>query len=186
MLEFNKELHQYKVNGVILPSVSEVMTPLSVSKYSSIPPYVLEKARERGIGVHQAIDDYITFGVVNDDYRPYVEQFKLFLERSKLSILANEIILTNGIYCGTVDLVMVDDDLKVYLVDIKATSTIQNELLSVQLCAYKELIEQKVQLSGCFVLWLKENKYQFKAIEPNKERWHELLEEFKNKGNGNI
>lgn len=185
MLEFNKDLHQYTFNGEILPSVSQVMSPLSSIKYGSIDPSVLEKARVRGTGVHEAIDNYLTFGIIDDQYADYVEQFKTWINKSGMVVLANEYIVTNGSYCGTVDLVVSDRYGKVYVVDMKVTSKIHDDLLGVQLYAYRNLVEQFVEISGCYVLWLKPNKYQFKPIRPDKETWEELFEKFKNEGNGN-
>ena len=186
MIEFNKDKHEYKVDGVVLPSVSQIMQPLSQQYYSKIPEKIMEQARNRGSKVHEAIDDYITFGIFNEEYKLYVQQFVLFMQNQGWTIVGNELMFTNNEYCGTLDLLMVDENGDYHVVDIKVTSKINQKLLEVQLYAYKNLVETTGKvIKSCQVLWLQKDKYSFKTIPLNKEKWEELHEEFKNKGNIN-
>ena len=57
----------YVVNGVRLPSVTEVLSIAGLTDFSGVPPGVLEKARVRGTQVHEItewIDDGLTIGEV--------------------------------------------------------------------------------------------------------------------------
>lgn len=181
-IEFIEEKHIYLVDGKIVPSVSEVMRPLTEGLYSKIPESVLNKAKIKGSGVHQAIEDYILFGLISKKYEGYVRRFIEFLEEKEFKVFKNEHRLTDGEYAGTIDLLLKDKDGGYCLVDIKTTSKIHDNFLGVQLSAYKKLLLYNGYDSiRCCVLQLKEDKYVFKDIEPNEEKWKELLNEYKNK-----
>ena len=55
---FDPERHEYRVNGVIVPSVTQILAGAGVSDYSNIPPEVLQRAAERGSLVHTYIEWY--------------------------------------------------------------------------------------------------------------------------------
>lgn len=191
MIDFVKETHEYFVNGVRLPSVSEIMAPLSSSYYSKVNSQVLEQARIRGTLSHEAIDDYLLFGVTKPGYEDVIKEFKRFLEREKMTILANEMRLTNGEYCGTVDLIGIDESNKVHLIDIKFTYKINKPLVSVQLSAYLQLCDYNhLGVWQTDVLHFSRDKeghlmpYDFKPVRPNHKKWEELLNEQKNKSGG--
>ena len=53
-IEFDEDKHEYSVNGVKVPSVSEILAPLSADRYGQVNPWVLQAAAERGRAVHEA------------------------------------------------------------------------------------------------------------------------------------
>ena len=53
-LEFNEERHEYRLDGKIVPSVTQILRPLM--DFSGIPPDVLEHKRQIGTAVHKAIE----------------------------------------------------------------------------------------------------------------------------------
>ena len=71
----------------ILPGYNRVTAILKqMSDFSNIPPDVLDNARDRGIRVHEAIDEYIKYATVShkleDQDKPYFESFLLWYEGS--------------------------------------------------------------------------------------------------------
>lgn len=181
-IQFNSEKHQYVVDGKVVPSVSEIMKPLTEGYYKGIPKYILKNAQKRGTAVHEAIENYILFDVISEKYRGYVEQFITFVHENALYVDRTEMALSNGVYAGTVDLVLKRLNGKLILVDIKTTNVINESLVKVQLNAYKDLLlEYEYNIEECSVLHLKEDSYNFVTIEPDKETWSKLLNEYKNK-----
>lgn len=55
-LEFDKELHVYKLDGVVIPSCTQLIKPLI--DYSHVPDEVLERKRQIGSALHTAIELY--------------------------------------------------------------------------------------------------------------------------------
>ena len=53
-IEFIESSHTYLVNGIIVPSVTQIMKGDSDNVYNGIPSHILEKAAERGTAVHKA------------------------------------------------------------------------------------------------------------------------------------
>lgn len=181
-IQFNSDSHLYVVDGVVLPSVSDIMRPLSEGFYRNIPERILNNARKRGVEVHEAIEDYIKFGVIRESKREYVEQFILFLQETGLEPVYSEFRLTNGIYAGTVDLLLKTPENELVLVDVKVTNKINFDLLPVQLCGYRDLLaENGYNVISCQVLHLKKDEYAYVKIEPSETRWRKLLNEYTDK-----
>jgi hypothetical protein len=83
MLTFDEATHTYRVNGSIVPSVTQVIP----SDYSHVHPRVLEKARQRGHAVHKATELYdkgtLDFATLDPQIEPYLvawDKFKLDYE----------------------------------------------------------------------------------------------------------
>ena len=54
MLTFDEPTHTYRWNGVIVPSVTTIIKPLT--SFDGIPPDVLERKRQIGVAVHYACE----------------------------------------------------------------------------------------------------------------------------------
>ena len=54
VLTFDPEKHEYRINGVLVPSVSQILAPLY--DFSKIPRDVLERKRQIGTAIHKAIE----------------------------------------------------------------------------------------------------------------------------------
>ena len=64
-LTFEEEWHLYYLNGLEVPSVTTLMKPLSSDFYSTVDPEVLNKAAKRGTAIHNAVENYAKFGILN-------------------------------------------------------------------------------------------------------------------------
>lgn len=54
MLTFDEAAHRYEWNGKVVPSVTQLLAPLS--DFSRIDPAVLENARQQGVAVHKLVE----------------------------------------------------------------------------------------------------------------------------------
>ena len=186
-VEFLEESHTYIYEGVIIPSVSEVMNPLSEKKYATISKARLENAADRGTRVHKAVEEFEKTGKHTDDLeiRPYLMAYRIAKKLHKFEVFDNEKRLTNGRYAGTLDMIAKLDG-KLIIIDLKATSVINYELLEVQLAAYHELCRfNKINIQETYVLHLKPGSFKFLEIQPNFPMWTHLLEHYEQKNSSN-
>lgn len=136
-LEFDEVSHNYTVNGVLLPSVTEIVSPVTYSKYS-VANNVVEQAAYRGTMVHQMCADY-DLGIIDDEYEVETElagylaawmsfcrDFTPEWEYVECKMAANDC-------AGTVDRIGIIDGRRV-IVDIK-TSASMDRAAKVSLCA---------------------------------------------------
>ncbi len=143
-LQFEEKYHTYKLNGFIIPSVSTLMKPLSSAHYKDVDEEMLHKASVRGKTVHEAVENYLLYGVedIKPELRGYFEGFKAWIDKNKPQTIKTEcrIYHKTMLYAGTADLPCYVGG-KATLVDWKTTATISKMLTRVQLEAYKQAFE---------------------------------------------
>jgi len=142
---FDQETHTYTLNGRRLPSVTEIIACLH-DGYASIPPAVLEHARQRGTAVHAAIqyhgDGDLAVDTLDLEIVPYFESWLKFLADTGFRVEGAEQPLYSRtfMYAGTPDLWgSIGADL--WLPDIKATSLILPHV-SIQTAGYQRLLQE--------------------------------------------
>ena len=142
-LSFTDEDHIYRLNGVIIPSVSAVMEPLSMAKYKGISESTLDRAANKGTSVHNAIENYIKFGIddVSPEHRGYFDGFLDWLDEKKPVFVSSEFQCYHKLmmYGGTLDLLCIIDG-KLNLIDFKSTSVLSDMLCGVQLEGYSQAL----------------------------------------------
>jgi hypothetical protein len=178
---FDEVLHRYTIDGKILPSVSEIMKPLSEQYYSNVDKNVLRNAAYRGTRIHKAIEMFHQFGIETDeqDIKPYLLGYKMAYMLEGYEPVYNEIMLTNNEYCGTIDMIAKRGD-EIIIIDLKATSKINFELIEVQLAGYQELVKHVGMDCKTYVLHVKKGAYKFIEIEPNYNMWEDLKRQWQN------
>lgn len=87
-LTFEEKDHIYRLDGEIVPSVTQVLGP--VSQYAGIPKHILDRAAVRGNYVH-TMCEYFLWGNLDEstvvpEYMPYLDAFKAFLKESKFQV----------------------------------------------------------------------------------------------------
>lgn len=163
-LTFDEVEHVYRVNGIVMPSVTQIMRPLKDTEYHDVPESVMRVAADRGTKVHVAIDDYYTFGIEDIDPR-YDGFFRAFLDWNdavKPEPLATEQVLYHPHlrYCGTADLVAKIGD-EVVLADYKTTATVSDMLVRVQLQAYESALrEHGVSVTQKRIIQIRDGMYK--------------------------
>lgn len=174
-LEFIESSHTYLYNGVIIPSVTQIMRQVSMDHYQGISEEKLKIAAERGTKVHKGVELFEQ-GVITIDPQiaPYVTEYRVAKFTNKIKPTMQEVALTNGLFAGTIDMVA-DMNGQQVLIDLKATSKFNKELAEIQLAGYVELLEANgIGVNGCYILHLKENSHRLHKVTPNFEKWEEL------------
>lgn len=150
---FDEETHEYRVDGRVVPSVTEILTGagLAENRFSGgreIDPEVLENAAERGAFAHRAIEldcaGELDEDSLDDEIFAYVEAWRDFVADTGFLPVANEISFYNSIgdYCGTFDMVgYLGEELTV--VDLKTGSIGLKPWHKYQLAAYAAIFKNK-------------------------------------------
>jgi hypothetical protein len=112
VLTFEPARHEYRVNGVVVPSVTQLLEAAGLTvDYRGIPVATLARARARGLHVDACCDLYdegdLDWSTVHPDAVPYVEAWAKFRVAEGYEPLAAQVQLyhpTLG-YAGTADTV---------------------------------------------------------------------------------
>ena len=160
-LAFEEERHVYKLNGIAVPSVTTIMKPLSASLYDGVDSALLMRAADRGTVVHNAIENYLKFGIkdIAEEYSGYLEAFLDWFKQNDVKPLATEsrVYHKTLMYAGTADMPCVIND-KTILVDFKTSASVNKMLTGIQLEAYAKAYESHgVYFDGKAILHLKNN-----------------------------
>lgn len=165
-LKFEESKHVYTLGGIQIPSVTTIMRPLSNALYGGVDESVLNKAANRGTAVHNAIENYLDFGIADID-PTFLSYFEAFLEWKNAVnpiVHGTEKKVYHKVYryAGTADLIATIDD-KRYLIDYKTSATVNEMLTGVQLSAYAKAFESHgIEFDGTAILHLKPNgKYDW-------------------------
>lgn len=147
-IDFEQEQHLYTLHGFRIPSVTQIMEPLSLMLYNGIPLDVLNEAADRGSRAHEQISNYVKYGVEepDEDTEPYFEAFKKFEREYKPAWVESEYRTYHKIlrYAGTIDLIGYiepDDGTGVDVIDLKCTSVYHPVMLATQLSGYCEALK---------------------------------------------
>ena len=161
-IEFIEEGHIYLADGVIIPSVSELIRFRFPEAYRSIPSQILKKKASYGTKCHQMIEDFVREKYtleelqnkrIDPDIKISVEQFEILRKTWAFYVKDMEQIVSyKGKYAGQYDLLTEDD----YLIDIKTTSELHEDWLSYQLSLYYLALGIKRDFGFC--IWLPKGK----------------------------
>ena len=161
-IEFLEDSHQYLVDGVLVPSVSELIRFKFVDMYQNVPDKILKKKADYGTKVHDYIERFVkgefTLEELNKkkidpNIKIAVEQFEICRKMWAFHVKDMEQIVTyKGKYCGKYDILTIDD----YIVDLKTTSELHEEWLRWQLSLYALALDIKKDFHFC--IWLPKGK----------------------------
>lgn len=137
-LEYYDEDHSYLVDGVLVPSITEIVRAKTEKDYSFANSLVLKRAAERGTAVHEAIENWCKFRT--DSPLPELRNFRFLEKQFRFEVVANEVPVVLSEYgspvaAGRCDLVLRMDGV-LGLADIKRTATLDKTYLSYQLNLY--------------------------------------------------
>lgn len=144
VLEYIDETHTYIYDGIVLPSITQMMKVKFGSKYEGIPKEVLERASALGTALHKAIEEYETQGIESDVFE--LRNYKQLKRQHKFECIGNEVpvvLFQDGepVACGRLDLVIKVGD-KIGLADIKRTAKLDEDYLAYQLNLYRIAYQQ--------------------------------------------
>lgn len=182
-LEYIDETHTYLVDGVIVPSITQILKIKFGNKYAEVSAEVLQNAAEKGTAVHEAIEKYCKTGEIED--LKEVRNFIFLQKQYKFEVLENEvpiILFKNDepIAAGRLDMVLKIDDV-IGGGDIKRTSVLDKEYLAYQLNLYRIGYKQCYDIEWKFLkgIHLREEKRKFVDLPINEKMAWELVEEYK-------
>ena len=191
MLEFLEEGHLYLLDGIIVPSVSEMLHFIFPDKYKNIPKEILSAKAEYGTKIHEAIEKAEKTGeVIELDYiqKASFEQYLKLKEKYEIQVInQEEIIYYKDKYAGRFDMIAYVKN-NYSLCDIKTTTELDREYLSWQLSLYAYAYD-KLNIGNHFeklyAIWLPKKELGHVVEIPRKsdDEIQELLkkyEEFKN------
>jgi hypothetical protein len=163
-LTFEEKEHIYRLNGVIIPSVTTIMQPLSGKVYGGVDPVKMRAAASRGTVIHDAIEVYNKYNIrdIPSEYEPFLQAYVDWKDEHTVTVLGSEIRTyhKSELYAGTVDsLCRVDG--KLYLLDFKAVAMIDERhqrMYGVQLEAYSQALRSHgLAIEGKRILHLKKD-----------------------------
>ena len=179
-LEYFDDTHQYLVDGLLVPSITQILKKRFGNKYDGVSQSILNKAAEKGTQVHKAIEDYCKTGKEED--LKELKNFKFLQKQYKFKVLDNEVPIIlfkdeEPIAAGRLDLV-IEIDGKVGGADIKRTSVLDKEYLAYQLNLYRIGYRQCYGVEWEFLkgIHLREDARKFINIPINEEEIWKLIE----------
>lgn len=163
-LIFEESGHVYRLNGLIVPSVTTIMRPLSEKVYGGVNKQSMMAAAERGTAVHNAIEIYNEYSVgdISDEYKGYLDAYIDWKSKNNVKVFRSEVKMyhKSDLYAGTADL-LCEIDGKIFLVDYKTVSLIDErheKMYGVQLEAYAQALKSHgLAVEGKCVLHIKKD-----------------------------
>lgn len=172
MLTFEPADHVYRFNGVVVPSVTQILKPLI--DYSMIPADTLEHARQEGVAIHSMIELECKDELEDlpDWLAPYYEAWTKFKAETGFKLIASETRLYHSKlhYAGTPDLVGTMQHVgkrTAVVVDIKR-SLLAGPVIGLQLAGYQDAINDNsdVRVTRRFALQpRKTGQYMLKEFD---------------------
>jgi hypothetical protein len=138
---FRETEHTYTKNGILMPSVTQIMKPLYDKVYGKVDVSASDNGKQKGKEVHSAIEVYDKYGMkdIREEYKGYLESYIAWAKENHVTIIANEIICCHPRYgyAGTIDaMAMVNDSIA--MIDFK-TGDVNAKLTAVQLQGYTDI-----------------------------------------------
>lgn len=181
-LEYYDDTHQYLVDGVIVPSITQILQIKFGNKYIGVNKRVLERASKKGTEVHEAIERYCQTG--EETELKELRNFKFLKKKYNFEVIENEvpvILFQNNepICAGRLDMVIRMDG-RIGGADIKRTSTLDKEYLAYQLNLYRIAYRQSYGIDWKFLkgIHLRDETRKLVNIPINESMALELVKEY--------
>lgn len=181
-LEYIDDSHTYLVDGIIVPSITQMIGARFKHKYDGVKTETLREAARKGTEVHEAVERYAILG--EDSELPEVRGFKFLqknygfkvIEAEKQVILCDDIPIAAGRFDLTLEL-----DGEIGGADIKRTSVLDREYLALQLNLYRIAYMQTYGKEWKFLrgIHLRENTRKFVEIPINEELTKQFIKEWR-------
>lgn len=183
ILEYIEDTHTYICDGVILPSITQIIKYKFKNKYSNVSESVLAKAAEKGTEVHKAIENYEKYKI-EDVNCVELRNYKFLKRQYCFDCLNNEVpiilfIDQKPFAAGRLDLELSKDNLY-GLGDIKRTAILDKDYLAYQLNLYRIGFQQcyDIEISFLYGLHLRKNVRKCVNIPINEKVALDLIYEY--------
>lgn len=181
-LEYYEDGHCYLVDGMFLPSITQILKVRFGNKYDGISKAVLDRAAAAGTAVHEAIENYCRYGTESD--LPELRNFKFLQKAYGFTVTKNEIpvILFDNdfpVAVGRLDM-EIEIDGQLGGADIKRTATLDKEYLAYQLNLYRIAYRQSYGKEWAFLkgIHLRNDIRKLVPIPIDEGKAWELIREF--------
>lgn len=192
-LEYDDESHTYLCDGLIVPSVTEIIREHLGSKYDGVPADVLAEAARKGTLLHEIIESAEksasaeTYELSSDEAE-MSDEFSSYLRLKKeygLTCEGNEmplLIYHKGriVAAGRMDMLAFNGDGELGIIDFKRTYELDDEYLAFQLTLYGMGVKYSYNIDPKFYacMWLRGKRGEFVPYDPIEKRVEEMLDGF--------
>lgn len=187
MIEFLEDSHTYLINGIIVPSVTQIIELIFPNKYKGINKTILNKKAGFGQAGHSIIEHLdVTdlesakeevLKIENKDLQICIREYLRLVKQHHIVPLEHEQKVSYEYkFCGTLDMIAEVNE-EHSLIDVKFTAELDKEYLSWQLGMYK--LARNEEFDNYYCLWLpKKSLGKLVQIKPKtKEEILKKLEE---------
>lgn len=159
-IEFDPKDHIYKVDGVIKPSVTTIISKiLFPTQYAYVKRSVLDEAASFGESVHIALMQDFPDPLDEEAEKSYTEAVNILRQWGFEPIFKEKKVYSKLGFTGTLDLYADMGDGRKALIDYKTTSTLNKEYVSWQLSMYKVALEEMGhKVHGLYAIHIPRNK----------------------------
>lgn len=186
MIEYDDTKHEYKLDGRVLPSVTQILSAVfpEMYDYSYVDENLLQGTQEYGSAVHKCIQDYLETKDVPATASPELLNFMQLWTKIDDSIIADvvdcEKILYNDDFAGRADIIVTNPEGKIYIFDIKTTSQKYRSKVQQQLSLYAYLIGSD-KVAGISEIWLHNNDCSLEELKYKGDEWcNQVIEAYYN------
>lgn len=168
MIEFIEQQHIYLVDGVITPSVSQILHFIFPDKYKNVDKKILNRKAEYGTKIHESVELYenniktmtleeafdVTVQVQELNYiqEASLRQYVKIKRENYITVLEQEqMIQYEKKYAGRFDMIASIKG-RICLCDIKTTAELDKEYLSWQLSYYEMAMGKEFE--RLYAIWL--------------------------------
>lgn len=192
-LEYDDESHTYLCDGLIVPSVTEIIREYLGSKYDGVPDDVLAEAARKGTLLHEVIESAEksasaeTYELSSDEAE-MSDEFSSYLRLKKeygITCEGNEmplLICRKGriVAAGRMDMLAFNGDGELGIIDFKRTYELDDEYLAFQLTLYGMGVKYSYNIDPNFYacMWLRGKRGKFVPYDPVEKRVEEMLDGF--------
>lgn len=164
---FDKLSHKYFYDGHELSGVTSTLVERAFpGEYDNVDEKVLERARQHGTAVHQAIEDYENEFFIDDS--PELSAYIRLKDEYNLKHIESEYLVSdNEHYASSIDIVALDSEGDIVLIDIKTTYKPNYEKTALQLSIYKRLFERQnphLRVKAVAIMWLTATKSEYRLL----------------------
>ena len=180
-LEYFDDSHTYLVDGIRLPSITQMLQRKFAKKYIHVSSAVLQSAADKGTAVHDAIYRYCTDGT--EDESRELRGFKFLQKQYGFKVIGNEVpvilFLGEPIAAGRLDMVL-EMNGQVGGADIKRTAVLDKDYLAYQLNIYRIAYRQSYGINWEFLkgIQLREYVRRFVPIPIAEDLAWEFIDEY--------
>ena len=158
---FNEEQHTYTLGEKQLSGITSIVKWFFPETYKNVPEDVLKEAAKHGSMVHKKCEQFDICGF-GDDLKE-VQDYARLKKENHLTTLANEYLVDDGKnFASSIDVVFNDGSNVFDLADIKTTSQIHVNNVTLQLSIYAYLFEKcnrGKKVGNLYVIWLPKEQY---------------------------